>query len=265
MDNTDDWHVVQRKKKDVKTNVPPYIPTNKNNIPQTNRPHLIQKKNVNTKNNFPKNNNSFLKLNTKNNLEHNNLENILDNNDNKNNLEQPENIINDLKPMEILSDGNDIILVTEYVLWVHSINENDWSINGYKQLCTIKTVSDFWKLFNNIHKLNFKNNNFYFMKPKIEPIWEDENNRHGGICSFRIELDHALKVYELLCIFLVCEKLVVNIDDINGISITPKNNWAIIKIWNKDKTNKTDKLLHKSILDKYKHVSIQYKQNQPEY
>jgi len=256
MDNTDDWHVVQRKKRDVKNSVPPYIPTNKNNITSLNRP-----KNTNTKNNHQKNTNSFLKLNT-----NNNLENVLANNVlNKDNLEQTENIINDLHLTENLGNGDDISLIHEYVLWVHSVNDNDWSINGYKQLYTIKNVSNFWKLFNNLHKLNFKNNNFYLMKPNIEPIWEDENNRHGGICSLRIELDHALKVYELLCIFMVCEKLVVNMDDINGISITPKNNWAIIKIWNKDKTNKIDRLLNKAILDKYKNVSIQYKQTQPEY
>lgn len=255
MDNTDDWHVVQRKKRDVKSSVSPYIP--KNNIISTNRPHTMHKKN--TKNNYSKNNNSFLKLNTS--EQNNNLENILDNNK----LEQTETIVNELNMTETLGNGNDIFLMHSYVLWVHSISDNDWSINGYKQLCTIKTVSEFWKLFNNMHKLNFTTNNFYLMKPNIEPIWEDENNRHGGICSLRIELAYALKVYELLCIFMVCEKLIENIDDINGISITPKNNWAIIKIWNKNKNNKIDKLLHKNILDKYKNVSIQYKQTQPEY
>lgn len=63
----------------------------------------------------------------------------------------------------------------------------------------------------------------------------------------------------------MCEKLVDNVADINGISITPKNNWSIIKIWNRDKKNKIDRLLNKSILDKYKNVSIMYKENQPEY
>ena len=159
----------------------------------------------------------------------------------------------------------DINLTHKYIMWVHSIHENDWSISGYKQICAITNVSDFWRLFNNLSKLNYKNNNFYLMKPNVDPIWEHDSNRYGGICSLRIEMDYALKVYELLCIFLMCEKLVTDMADINGISITPKNNWAILKIWNKDKNNKIDKLLHKSILDKYKNVSIQYKQNQPEY
>jgi len=66
-------------------------------------------------------------------------------------------------------------------------------------------------------------------------------------------------------VYLMCSKLVLLVDDINGISFTPKNNWAIIKIWNKDKNNDLTKLLHRDLLNKYKKVSIQYKKNEPEY
>ncbi len=274
MDNIDEWHVVERKKKETKTHTSPYVPITKNNISQnTNKSQFTQKKSINTNSNFQKNHNNFQKSNTKFNYPQTNIntfDNVVDKqidnkDEDKNNLENSDNTNVDLQNLEINTSGNDIPLLHNYVLWVHSINDNDWSINGYKRLYIIKNVSDFWKLFNNIHKLNFRNNNFYFMKPNVQPIWEDESNRHGGICSLRIELDHALKVYELLCIFLACEKLVGDISDINGISITPKNNWAIIKIWNKDKNKKISELLHKSILDKYKHVSIQYKPTQPEY
>ncbi len=103
------------------------------------------------------------------------------------------------------------------------------------------------------------------MKNNINPIWEDEQNRYGGVCSLRIEIGYSMRVFELLCIYLVCEKLVEDVTDINGLSITPKNNWAIIKIWNRDKNKKINELLHKNILEKYKNVSILYKQNQPEY
>ncbi len=271
MDNIDEWHVVERKKKETKPQTSPYVPIAKNNTPQnTNRPQFAQKKTTNTNSNFSKNHGNFQKPNTKfNSLQPtgNTLDNVLTKQtDNANeDINDLDNTNIDTENLEINTNGNDIAFGYEYILWVHATNDNDWSINGYKRLYTIKNVSDFWKLFNNIHKLNFKNNNFFFMKPNVEPIWEDESNRHGGICSLRIELDFALKVYELLCIFLACEKLVVDISDINGISITPKNGWAIIKIWNKDKNKKISELLHKSILEKYKNVSIQYKPTQPEY
>ncbi len=243
MTDTDEWNVVQRKKKEPKNNAKHFVPLPPNK--------LQQKPKINDKNKHHIENNLTIRPNP---IELKPKEN----------KEIIENIPNEI-PFQITGDGSNIPLGCEYVLWVHSIQNNDWSLAGYQRLCTIRNISDFWRLFNNISKLNFKNNNFFLMKHMVNPIWEDESNRNGGICSLRIEMDYALKVYELLCIFLMCEKLVGDIDDINGISITPKNNWAILKIWNRDKHNKLDKLLHKGILDKYKNVSIQYKQNQPEY
>lgn len=268
MGDNNEWHVVQRKKKETKGPVPVNVPNHF--VPQraplndsTQRLPYFQNKPQNfQKNNVKSTDFSKSKHNIENNLSRpfvRPVEQIVVHNDqNTNNDITDENY-------EMVGIGVEITLNYEYVLWLHSIQNNDWSLKGYKKLCSIKNVSEFWKLFNNLHRLNFKNNNFFLMKHNITPIWEDENNRDGGICSLRIEMDHALQVYELLCIFLMCEKLVSNIDDINGISITPKNNWAILKIWNKNKHNKVDRLLHKYILDKYKNVSIQYKQNQPEY
>lgn len=237
----DEWHVVQRKKKELRPSIPPKPLFPKKELKQHNTKHDFSKSKHNIENNLRP-------------VEY--KDDIVNDNIVNNNIVVNKNVD---------GDGSDIILAYEYVLWVHSVQNTDWSINGYKKLCSIKTVSDFWKLFNNIGKLNFKNNNFFLMKKDITPIWEDENNRGGGICSLRVEMDQALKVYESLCVFLMCEKLVDNVADINGISITPKNNWSIIKIWNRDKKNKIDRLLNKSILDKYKNVSIMYKENQPEY
>lgn len=292
MDDTNEWHVVQRKKKDTKSStsvvpkhyVHPHVSTtnitNTANTANTTNPQKVQNTFPNKfmqKNKF-KDNNEITK--NKHHIENNLLRHKNDTEEKHNIRDIPKddnenteivdtcilenNTHNDV-PYQMIGNGVNIQLTSEYVLWVHSTQNNDWSLAGYTKLCTIHNVSEFWRLFNNLHKLNFKNNNFFLMKHTINPIWEDESNRYGGICSLRVEMDHALKVYELLCIFLMCEKLVSDIADINGISITPKNNWAILKIWNKDKNNKIDKLLHKSILDKYKNVSIQYKQNQPEY
>lgn len=163
------------------------------------------------------------------------------------------------------TSGNEIYLPFKYILWCHDIFNKDWSLNGYNKLCEITTVTDFWKLFNNLEKLGFKINNFFLMRDGTDPTWEHENNRNGGICSMRIEIENSLKIYEELCSYLMCNKLVEDIADINGISISPKNNWAIIKIWNRNKNNDLSKLLNETLLDKYKDFSIKYKENEPEY
>jgi hypothetical protein len=161
--------------------------------------------------------------------------------------------------------GNDLFLPNVYVLWCHHVHDKDWSIGGYTKLYTLKTVADFWKLFNNIDKLSPKVNNFFLMKEDTEPIWEHVNNRDGGICSFKIEMDNSLKVYEDLCLRLMCNKLVDNPEDINGISFSPKNNWSIIKIWNKDHNNDLSVGLNPIILNMYRDASIKYICNKPEY
>lgn len=180
-----------------------------------------------------------------------------------NNNQQNDNINRNIN-----GNGNNISLPCSYVLWCHNIHDNDWSLNGYTNLCTIRTVSDFWKLFNNIDKLGYKVNNFFLMKEGTDPTWEHENNRNGGICSFRTNSDFSLKLYEDLCSRLMCNILTNNIDDmddINGISFSPKNNWAIIKIWNKNKANDLSLTLNQNILTRYRDNSIKYKSNEPEY
>lgn len=161
--------------------------------------------------------------------------------------------------------GNNLQLPYKLVVWCHDIHSKDWSINGYAKLCTINTVSEFWRLFNNLDKLGYKMNNFFMMKDGTDPTWEHINNRDGGVCSFRTDIDHALQIYEDMCTRMICGQLTDNMDDINGISLSPKNNWAILKIWNKDKNNDLSKSLSEYILNTYKDLSIKYKSNEPEY
>lgn len=164
--------------------------------------------------------------------------------------------------------GDDIKLNNNYVLWAHGLHNNDWSLASYSRLCEINNVSSFWKLFNNFDKLGYKQNCFFFMKDDTQPIWEHENNRNGGVCSFKITIDSSLRTYEDLCTHMVLNLLMANsemMSDVNGISFSPKNNWAIIKIWNKDKKNDLSLLLNPLIIKKYQGLSIKYISNEPEY
>lgn len=152
-----------------------------------------------------------------------------------------------------------------YTLWFHDISNNDWSINSYEKIATISNISEFWQIFNNFERLGYRTRHFFLMKDDIEPIWEHEQNRNGGVCSFRIELNNSLPVWEYLNAAMVCDKLSTDSSDINGISISPRSNWAIIKVWNRDQNKDLTKLIHNDILVKYSHLSIKYKSNAPEY
>tara|TARA_B110000211_G_C14093141_1_gene560676 strand:+ start:14368 stop:14775 length:408 start_codon:yes stop_codon:yes gene_type:complete len=68
----------------------------------------------------------------------------------------------------------------------------------------------------------------------IEPRWEDVHNKRGGYWSFKIENNVAVKSWDVLSKFLIGETLCDNHSIINGISISPKKQFCIIKIWNND-------------------------------
>ena len=73
----------------------------------------------------------------------------------------------------------------EWNLWYHN-SKDDWTINGYKKVYNIKTISDYWKLYNNWDKLGGVNNkHFFLMKNTVTPIWEDPTNKSGGCWYLR--------------------------------------------------------------------------------
>jgi hypothetical protein len=154
-----------------------------------------------------------------------------------------------------------------YVLWAHDINNKDWTLDGYQKLCIITNISEFWRLFNNFNKYGYKFRHFFLMKEGVVPIWEHETNRFGGMCSLKVDIGSSINVLTDLCVHMMCNRLTddSNLDDINGISISPKNSWAIIKIWNKDCKNDISKNLLPSLIKKYEKMSIKYKPNKPEY
>lgn len=154
------------------------------------------------------------------------------------------------------------------VLWSHSVSDSSWDIASYNIIYDIDTVGKFWYIFNNLPSCDIKNNHFYMMRKNVDPIWEHVDNRNGGVCSFRILLKDSMKLFEYLCVLMLCNKLYDgegNLDDVTGISVSPKNNWCIVKVWNKDSTVDVVNRLNPDIKKKYSNISIQYRENNPEY
>nr|QBK88907.1 MAG: translation initiation factor 4E [Mimivirus LCMiAC01] len=166
-----------------------------------------------------------------------------------------------------VSDGSNLELSSKYILWSHDVYTKDWNINSYKKMCTICTVADFWKVFFTFKekKLDTKFTHYFLMKENVEPIWEHPTNRNGGICSFRIEYVRSIKLWKKICAMMVWNVLVNDMDDITGASYSPKNNWAIIKIWNGDCSNDISSMISKNMKQDYPDISIKYKINEPEY
>jgi len=84
---------------------------------------------------------------------------------------------------------------------------------------------------------------FFLMRGKIKPTWEDVNNIKGGCWSFKISLEHFFSVWKHLSMLMIGESLSTIPHLINGISVSPKRGFCIIKIWNHDSSHSGTELL----------------------
>jgi translation initiation factor 4E len=123
-------------------------------------------------------------------------------------------------------------------LYAHLPYDTDWTINSYKTIHTFKTADELINLYNKIPDEIVKNCMLFLMKNDIKPMWEDVNNKNGGSFSFRIENNKILDKWFLISYLFLNNKLISSNSIINGITISPKKNFNILKIWVSNCKNK---------------------------
>ena len=85
------------------------------------------------------------------------------------------------------ADNKQLPLQYAWTLWhTAPATGGGWSAN-YKQIASFTTVSEFWRLFNNISppSLLDTGSSYHLFKGKVKPAWEDKFNANGGAWSFR--------------------------------------------------------------------------------
>jgi len=125
-------------------------------------------------------------------------------------------------------------LYDKWVLWAHLPHDTDWSINSYKNIMNITSVEHMLSLYSVIPDKLVKNCMLFMIRDGITPTWEDPNNREGGCFSFKVANKSVPQVWQNLSFMLVGETLSNNhkmLRIINGITISPKRSFCIIKIW----------------------------------
>ena len=124
-------------------------------------------------------------------------------------------------------------------------------MNSYKSILELQTVEDFLVLINSWDECLPKvTEGMYFIMRKfskdniIYPRWEDKYNKNGGYWSFKVSDSDSCEIWNNLCKILIGEGISeVNTMDINGISISPKKKFCIIKIWNNNSDNTSSDIL----------------------
>jgi hypothetical protein len=133
-----------------------------------------------------------------------------------------------------------------WIVWYHNPSDTDWSTKSYKDIIEISSIEDYCVLKNSWDLCLPKvSEGMFFLMRKIDektcvyPKWEDKNNIQGGCWSFKIPKEKCRDVWFNLMKYILGECLIhadIDYSIINGISISPKKNFSIVKIWLKYNT-----------------------------
>ena len=119
-------------------------------------------------------------------------------------------------------------------LWAHLPQDSDWTLKSYKLIYKFKTIEDTIAITESSPDPLIKSCMLFVMKDGINPVWEDPKNRNGGCFSYKVSNKNVCDVWRELNYVLVGETIGNNssfVKCVTGITISPKKNFCIIKIW----------------------------------
>lgn len=136
------------------------------------------------------------------------------------------NSTKDVSSLHELSDA--------WIIWAHLPHDTDWSLKSYMKIYEFNTVEQAITITETLPPVLVTNCMLFLMRKGINPIWEDERNRNGGCFSYKIPNKDVPDAWKQLSYSLVGETMSDNnklLPHINGITISPKKNFCIIKVW----------------------------------
>jgi len=126
-------------------------------------------------------------------------------------------------------------LIGKWNLYYHLPHDKQWDLQSYKSiLSNIDTVESLVAINEHMSENIVKFCMLFVMRDGITPMWEDPKNRNGGCFSFKVINKQVPAVWKCLFYALCGETLCVDktkSSSLNGITISPKKNFCIIKIW----------------------------------
>lgn len=126
-------------------------------------------------------------------------------------------------------------LASRWDMYYHLPHNPNWELSSYKRIFSgIDAVEQVILLNHTIPENIVKSCMLFVMREGITPLWEDPKNRNGGCFSFKISNRNVFEVWKNVYYALVGGQLFKSRDlerKINGITVSPKKNFCILKIW----------------------------------
>jgi hypothetical protein len=126
------------------------------------------------------------------------------------------------------------VLSNSWTLWAHLPRVPDWSVSSYKYIAELTTVESAHAITELLSDALIKRCMFFLMREDIKPVWEDPKNRSGGCFTYKVPNKCVHETWKKITYFLVGNTLSDKphvVQNINGITISPKKNFGVIKIW----------------------------------
>ena len=126
-------------------------------------------------------------------------------------------------------------LIRSWTLFYHLPDDKRWTLASYPTI--IKGMDSVEKITAMNRELSDDTIRFamlFIMAEGISPMWEDSNNRNGGCFSYKVFNKEVPEVWRTLICHLCGHTLMKRKDNmqyVNGLTISPKKNFCIIKIW----------------------------------
>lgn len=158
-------------------------------------------------------------------------------------------------------------LQNRWTLWAHLPHNTDWSVSSYIAIDTFTSIENTIAVTETLPPVLIENCMLFIMKEGIKPIWEDPKNRQGGCFSYKVSNKNACKVWKDLTYVVVGRTISENINFVNcvnGITISPKKNFCIIKIWMADCNNQNPAIVTQEIKGLISQGCL-FKKHTPEY
>jgi len=133
------------------------------------------------------------------------------------------------------SPHNEHKLIGKWNLYYHLPHDKNWDLSSYKSIMkNIETAERLISINENLNENIIKHCMLFVMRDGITPMWEDPKNRNGGAFSFKVANKLVPAVWKTLFYALCGETLSTDrtlSPMFNGITISPKKNFCIVKIW----------------------------------
>lgn len=129
-------------------------------------------------------------------------------------------------------------LNAKWDMYCHLPNNDDWSLSGYRVVFRgISTVEDTIALSETIPDAMLRLSMIFVMRSGVAPMWEDPRNKSGGSFSFKVPTRQVPEMWTQMMFAALGGCLFRNprhADKLTGITISPKKNFSILKVWMTD-------------------------------